>query len=112
MKMHADLTPEHWFTFSFFAQLSNIGMDIERTMQWKKKGDQESSTNAFFRALELLDLTIADPKNKGGKRKELCRVREFLVDYFMYDNQYNFTDQAWHDYFFFFAYAAAVERGR
>jgi len=60
---------------------------------------------AFFRALELLDLTIDDPKNALGL-KELCRVREFLVDYFLYDNVYGFDDASWRKYFMTFALAA------
>ena len=38
-----------------------IGMDIERTIQWKSRGDLEMSNQAFERALEFLDLTVVDP---------------------------------------------------
>ena len=34
---------------------------------------------SFVRALELLDLTIADPRWRG-RRKELIRTRTFLCD--------------------------------
>lgn len=112
MKIHKDLTPERWFKFTLFEQLANVGMDIERTIQWKNKGNQEYSDQAFERAMELLDLTIADSKNKNGTRKELVRVRETLKDFFMYDNEYGFTNQFWQSYFYDFAYAAAITRGR
>lgn len=112
MKIHKDLTQERWNSFSFFTQLANVGTDIERTIQWKNKGNQVYSMQAFERALELLDMTIADPKNKGSKRKELLRAREALADYFVFDNEYSSTDQSWHDYFFQFNYAAALEKGR
>jgi len=111
MIIHKDLTPERWFSFSIFKQLANVGMDVTRTIDWKKKDNLEYSTNALYRALELLDLTIADPKNRGCRRRELLRVREALVDFIMYDNEYQTTETFWHDYFYNFNYAAALERG-
>ena len=75
----------------------------------EKKGDDKESLQAFFRALELLDLTIQDSKNKD-KLKELCRLREVLVDYFMYDNIYQSTDDLWHNYFYSFAYASRIKK--
>lgn len=110
--IHKDLTLERWCRFSLFEQLANVGCDIERTIQWKKKGNALYSQQAFERAHELLGLTIQDPKNKGPRLKELLRAREALVDYFMYDNIYGSTDEAWQQYFWDFSYAAALQRGR
>lgn len=110
--IHKDLTYERWFKFSLFEQLANIGMDIERTIQWKKDGDNRYSEQAFERALELLDFTISDPKNRGPRLKEILRTREALVDHFVYDNEYNTTNEQWQEYFYQFNYAAAMERGR
>jgi hypothetical protein len=112
MFIHKGLAAGRWFKFTFCEQLANVGMDIERTIQWRKRGNIEYSQQAFERALELLDLTIADPKNRGGKRRELCRVRETLVDHFVYDNEYQTTDESWSKYFFEFNYAAAIARGK
>lgn len=109
MKIHKGLTPEKWFKFSLFVQLANVGSDIERTILWKDK-DTQISRDAFIRALELLDLTIADPKNRKRLR-EIVRVREALADHFFFDNEYNSTDEQWRKYFFQFNYAAALERG-
>jgi hypothetical protein len=72
----------------------------------------EYSQKAFERALELIDLTIKDPKNKGLRLKEILRSREAIVDHFMYDNEYKTTDEQWQEYFFQFNYAAAMQRGR
>jgi hypothetical protein len=110
--IHKELAAGRWFTIPFLEQMAHIGGDVERTISWKNRGNLEYSNDAFDRALELLDLTIADPKNKGGRRRELCRVREVLVDYIMYDNQYDSSDEFWQRYFFDFAYAAAIARGR
>lgn len=108
--IHTGLTHERWFKFTLFEQLANIGMDIERTIQWKNQ-NPEYSRQAFERALELMDLTIADPKNKK-RLKEICRARYLLVDHFVYDNEYLSTDKQWQDYFYQFNYAAALARGR
>ncbi len=96
-----------WRDLSFFAQMANIGSEVERAISWRNKGNKEYSDLAFKRALELLDLTLADIKNRGHL-KELARVRECLVDYFVFDNEYNSTDKGWQDYFFFFFFAARV----
>lgn len=110
MIIHTGLTPERWFKFTIFEQLANVGMDIERTIQWKNK-NLEYSTKAFERALELLDLTIADPKNRK-RLKEICRARYMLVDHFMCDNEHQSTDKQWQEYFYQFNYAAALAKGR
>jgi len=110
--MHKGLTQEHWCTFTLFFQLANVGAEIGRCINWKKSGDLESSRAAFFRGLELLDLTIRDPKHRGARLKELVRTREALIDHFMYDNEYQTTDEQWDNYFYEFNYAAALERGR
>jgi len=93
-------------------QLANVGTDIERTIRWRIKEQSIDSKMAFERALELLDLTIADPKNRGARLKELLRVREALIDYFMYDNCYGSSDKLWQNYFYHFNYAAARARGK
>jgi hypothetical protein len=109
--VHKELAEGRWFKLSLVEQLANVGSDVYRTIQWKNKGESEYSQNAFERVLELIDLTVADPKNKGRLR-EVLRVREALVDYFVYDNEYSSTDEAWQNYFYNFNYAAALKRGR
>jgi hypothetical protein len=56
-------------------------------------------------------LTVADPKNKGRLRK-ILRTREALVDFFVYDNEYNSNETIWQNYFFAFNYAAAMQKGQ
>jgi len=102
---HKDLLGGKWFKLSLMEQLANVGGEVHRTISWRNKGDAEYSQKAFERALELLDFTIADPKNIG-RLKELTRMRECLVDYFMYDNIYGSSDEKWENYFYAFAYAA------
>jgi len=67
----------------------------------------EYSLKAFERALELLDLSIVDAKNKS-RLKELLRLREALADHFYFDNEYSSSDASWRKYFFAFSYASRV----
>jgi hypothetical protein len=111
MIIHKGLAAGGWNKLSLLEQLANVGCDVERTILWRNRGDVECSQKAFERVLELLDFTVADPKNKGRLR-EILRVREALVDHFVYDNEYATTDECWQRYFFQFNYAAALQRGR
>src|SRR5438105_774815 len=96
--LHQDLTQEKWQSLPFFYQMANVGTEIGRTINWRQK-DRQKSTACFERGLELLDLTIEDKKNHDGKLKELCVLREVLVDYFVSNNIYNSSDKQWNDYF-------------
>jgi len=112
MTIHKDLAAGRWFELSLIEQLANIGTDVERAIRWKHKGNKEYSQAAFERALELIYLTVEDPKNKGRLR-EVLRVREALIDFFIYNNsEYNTTAEQWQKYFYQFNYAAAVNKGR
>lgn len=101
---HTDLE-KRWNHFSLSEQMANIGAEIGRTISWKKKGNKTMSTNALYRGLELLDFTINDKKNKNSL-KEILRVREVLVDFFLGDNVYKSSDVAWEKYFHYFNIAA------
>lgn len=96
---------ERWDQFTLVEQMANIGAEVGRTIKWKTKGNVEMSRNAFFRGLELLDLTINDKRNKKSL-KEILRVREALVDYFMGENIYKSSDILWEKYFIYFNLAA------
>lgn len=105
---HQQLAAGRWQKLSFFEQMANVGSEVERTISWKKKDNQKYSDLAFDRGLELLDLTIADMKNKS-RLKEIVRLREVLADYFAFDNIYGSTDCLWQNYFLSFNYAARTQ---
>lgn len=102
---HQQLAKGDWFRFSLVEQLANVGSEVERAINWRNKGNSQYSQLAFERALELLSLTLDDPKNKF-RLKEPIRLYELLVDYFAGDNIYGSSDKLWHNYFLAFAYAA------
>jgi hypothetical protein len=107
---HQELAAGRWFRLSLVEQLANVGSEIERAIRWRGKGNAEYGRRAFERALELLDLTIADERNRS-RLKELTRLREVLADYFWFDNRYGSCDESWQKYFHAFTYAAAIARG-
>lgn len=98
---------ERWQKLAFFEQMANVGSEVERAISWRKNRNQEYSRLAFERALELLDLTIDDTRNKKRLR-ELFRLREVLVDYFCFSNSFFSSDALWHNYFYPFNWAARL----
>jgi hypothetical protein len=102
---HRELAAGRWYELSFFEQMANVGAEIGRTISWKDKNRPDYSRRAFERALELLDLTINDPRNRSRLR-ELLRVREALADCYVFDNSYQSSDEAWQRYFYPFQFAA------
>ena len=105
--LHQDLTKEKWQALSIFEQMANVGAEVGRAINWRKK-DENKSQSALQRGVELLDLTIEDKKNRD-KLKELCLLKEVLVDYFYSNKMFVFSDKQWEDYFYPFNYAAAVQ---
>lgn len=103
---HKNLANGRWTNFSILEQMANIGAEVGRAINWREK-NKEYSQLAFDRALELIDLTIEDKKNRS-RLKEICRVREVLIDYFINGNTYNSSDRFWNSYFYSFSYAARL----
>lgn len=95
---HKELAAGKWNLLSLAEQMANLGSEVERTISWKAKGRMDLSGRAFDRAIELLDLTVADTKNRA-RLKELLRVREALADCFVFDNTYQSTPESWQRYF-------------
>lgn len=108
---HPTLAAGRWQTFSLMEQLANVGSEVERALKWREKGNMEYSRLALERALELLGLTIADPRH-GSRLKEMTRLREALLDFFLGDNEFRSTERSWRAYFYAFAIAAAAQKSR
>lgn len=69
---------ESWDKYSLEEQLANIGAEVGRTAKWRDR-DQYLFKGAMFRALELFDLTMGDPRWKGHLI-EIARVRELFCE--------------------------------
>ncbi len=107
MTYHKSLADGRWQNMTFLEQMANIGSEVERAIRWKSRKNDAYFNRAVDRMLELIDLTAADPSNRKRLR-ELMRVRESLVDYLLYDNEYRSTDTMWTKYFTSFTCAARI----
>lgn len=101
--IHTDLANGRWLTMSLAQQMGNIGSEIHRLVLSQNK-EQSRFDSAFDRSLELIDLTLSDPRWKKGY-KEIARVREVLCDIYFGKNQYDTSIEALDNYFFQFGLA-------
>ncbi|MCD6225753.1 hypothetical protein J7J95_01590 [bacterium] len=104
MMQHQQLAAGRWRKLSLIEQMAHVGSEVNRALKWRHR-HPEYSRQALWRALELLWLTIDDPKNRS-RLKEITRTYEFLVDFFLGKNQYSFSADFWQKYFLSFAIAA------
>ena len=105
---HKNLAVGGWQKLSLSQQLGNIGSETSRALNWRDK-NQKSYENAIYRALELLDLTISDPRWKN-RLKEIVRARELLCDAILGGKEYKTSLNDLNRYFFHFAVAASVSK--
>ena len=102
VKYHKELAASgRWAAMSLPKQLANIGSEVSRSIRWREKGDQQKSEEAFWRCLELMDMTIEAAHSPA--RREILRLREVLCDYFAGDNEYQTTPEWLMKYFDSFA---------
>lgn len=92
--LHKDLAKGRWQQMTLIQQLANIGAEFQRFAASK---DSNAKTQAQARLLELLDLTIADPRFKS-RLKEITRLREVVCG--------GSQSEILKNYFLSFAYAA------
>ncbi len=109
---HPDLAAGRWFTFSLAAQLGNVGSEYERALRWKERGDEVRFEHAFARMLELVDLTIADPRWKNHRLKELTRLREVICDELCNETREFNSPSDLREYFLYFGILARSERDK
>jgi hypothetical protein len=102
---HRDLAAGRWSQLSFLEQMANIGSEVERALNWRIKKNTDYAQKALERALELIDLTLGNDKNYAHLR-EIARMREAIVDYFIGENQFISSESSWRSYFLPFAYAS------
>ena len=108
--VHKELQNGKWNKLSLVEQMANVGSEVGRIISWRDK-NKKNSKLAFYRALELLQLTLSDPKNRqGGTLKEIARVKEMLIDWYMGSVFYKSSDSQWQKYFLQFNIAARLDR--
>lgn len=107
MSFHSSLAEGRWFTFSLAEQLGNIGSEVSRCI--RARGDDKRFEGAVFRALELFDLTLSDPRWRK-RLKEIARARELFCDAIQDGKEYGTTLEDLDKYFYYFAFAARTNR--
>lgn len=77
--LHKHLTPDKWSKYKESYQILSIGAEIGRAKNLIIINDYKNVVNCYLRALDLLYLTVHDPKWKK-KLKELLRLKEYLAE--------------------------------
>jgi hypothetical protein len=105
---HRELAAGRWGQLSLAGQLANVGAEVGRMLRWRGQ-DERLAAGAFERALELLDLTLADSRWRGRLR-EIARAREMLCDAASGGHEYGTTLEELDRYFLAFAVADRARR--
>ncbi len=111
MSQHRDLGAGRWWEMSLPEQLGNIGSEVSRTARWTSRNPTVAE-GALHRALDLFDLTLADPRLRQSppRLREVARAREVVADFFAGPNQYGSTAASLQKYFDAYAIAARKRR--
>ena len=111
--IHKDSAAGRWRKLSLYEQLGNVGSEVDRALHWRTRNPQIAQ-GAFERALDLMDLTLDDPRHRRSvvRLRELARTREVMVDFLAGSNEYKSTAGSLQRYFDAFAVAAALARDR
>src|SRR3989344_8321404 len=96
--LHKNLANGNWQKLSLAEQLANIGSEVGKAAKWQNK-DRQLFEGATQRALELLDLTIEDPRWRKRLR-ETARLREVFCDALQKKQEYKTTLKDLEHYFF------------
>jgi hypothetical protein len=105
--LHRELAAGRWHKLSLVEQLGNIGSEVNRILL--AKNNPARREKAVDRALELLDLTIADPRWKK-RLKEITRARELFCSAVYGTTEYRISLEELNHYFFQFAFAARANK--
>lgn len=105
---HRDLADGRWWAMTIAEQMGNVGSEVSRALKWKER-NPGIARGASERALDLMDLTLADPRHRTSvaRLREIARAREVLVDFLLGSNEYRSTTAGLQRYFDAFAMAAA-----
>lgn len=105
---HQNLSQGGWFKLTLLEQMANLGSEVLRTIAWQEKDNQNYADLAFWRAQELLELTLKDPKNIH-RGKEVARVQESLTDWYLKLGNFHTQKEQWQKYFWQFNLAVRLK---
>jgi hypothetical protein len=99
-------TAQRWQTLTLMEQLAHVGSEVERAIRAHESGNRARFDGALVRALELFDLTVADDRWRGSRRRELLRARDEFCRLFFDDDVPLDSARGLRRYFLAFATAA------
>lgn len=76
MTSHVALAAGRWTALTLAEQLANVGSEVDRALAARAAHQSDRFDGALRRALELFDLTVADDRWRGHRRREILRARE------------------------------------
>ena len=100
-----------WAELPLVDQLANVGSEVERAIRAHGAGNVTRWGHAQARALELFDLTAADPRWRGPRRREILRAREEFCRLFHASDAAPNSIEGLRRYFLAFAVAARRRAG-
>lgn len=105
---HASLAAGRWKSLTLIEQLANIGSEVDRAIKAHEAGRIDRRDAAVNRGLELFDLTAADDRWRGARRREVLRARSEFCTLFWggADGERPDAVTSLSRYFLHFAYAA------
>jgi hypothetical protein len=106
--LHGRAAAGGWGGLELVEQLGNVGSEVERAIRFHKAGRRSRFEGALERALELFDLTAADPRWHGHRCQEILRAREEFCRLFFDPDVPPGSEDGLRRYFFGFAYAARM----
>ena len=109
--IHSD-TARRWGTLTLMEQLAHVGSEVERAIRAHETGNRTRFDSALARALELFDLSAADGRWSGPKRREILRAREEFCRLFFDKNVSSNSKRGLRRYFLAFAFAARGMSGQ
>jgi len=109
---HADLAAGRWKSMTLIEQLANVGSEVDRAIKAHEAGRSDRRDAAVDRGLELFDLTAADDRWRGARRREVLRAREEFCALFWGDGEQPRAAASLSRYFLHFAFAARRAAGR
>lgn len=79
-------TARTWNTRPLVDQLAHVGSEVDRAIRAHAAGNDVRFDSALSRALELFDLTAADERWRGARRREILRARSEFCRLFFDDS--------------------------
>ncbi len=80
--IHQDLAQGRWQQMSLMEQLANVGSEFGRALKSKQAQNEARFESALVRMLDLLYLTLSDPRWSLPRKREIARLKETILEGF------------------------------